>query len=128
MPGFFMRRTLIIVCISTNSYTASCIGIRPRIAAIMASMQFERIRDAILDQRHTLSEHAYEEMDDDHLDVLDVESAVLTGRIEQTLTKDPRGTRYVVIGTATDEATPVGVVVRFVEHDQLLVLTVYEVK
>lgn len=94
----------------------------------MASKQFERIRDAIIDQRYTLTEHAYEEMDDDNLDVLDVESAVLTGRLEQTLTKDPRGTRYVIVGTATDEATTVGVVVRFAEHDQLLVLTVYEVK
>jgi hypothetical protein len=94
----------------------------------MASRQFEHIREAILDQRYTLTEHAFEEMDDDHLDVLDVESAVLTGRLEQTLTKDPRGTRYVVVGTATDEVTTVGVVVRFVEHDQLLVLTVYEIK
>ena len=36
--------------------------------------------------------------------------------------------RYVVVGTATDEATPVGVVVRFVQRDELLVLTVYEIK
>ena len=38
------------------------------------------------------------------------------------LTHDPRGTRYVVVGTATDLETPVGVVLRFVEHDQLLLL------
>jgi hypothetical protein len=94
----------------------------------MASREFERIREAILDQRYTLTEHAYDEMDQDSLDVLDLESAVLTGRIEQTLTKDPRGTRYVIVGTATDEATPVGDVVRFVEHAHLLVLTVYEIK
>jgi hypothetical protein len=94
----------------------------------MASKHFERIRDAILEQRYTLTEHAYEEMDNDHLDVLDIEAAVLTGSIEQTLTKDPRGTRYVIVGTATDEVTTGGVVVRFVEHDRLLVLTVYEVK
>jgi hypothetical protein len=67
-------------------------------------------------------------MDEDHLDVLDVESAVLTGRLEQTLTHDPRGTRFVVVGNATDEHTPVGVVVRFVTDEDLLVLTVYEVK
>jgi len=94
----------------------------------MASTQYERIREAVLNQRYTLTEHAYEEMDDDNLDVLDVESAILTGRLEQTLTRDPRGTRYVIVGTATDELTTVGVVVRFVEHEQLLVLTVYEVK
>ena len=54
-------------------------------------------------------------------------SAILTGQIDQVLTMDPRGTRYVVIGNATDQATPVGVVVRFVEHDQLLIITVYEI-
>lgn len=94
----------------------------------MASRDLERIREAILDQRYTLTEHAYDEMDDDNLDVLDVESAILTGQVDQELTKDPRGTRYVVIGKATDQTTPVGVVVRFVESDRLLVLTVYEIK
>jgi hypothetical protein len=67
-------------------------------------------------------------MDEDRLDVLDVESAILTGRLDQTLTHDPRGTRYVVVGHATDERTPVGVVVRFVTLDDMLVLTVYEIK
>jgi len=94
----------------------------------MASRDLERIRNAILDQRYTLTEHAYDEMDDDNLDVLDVESAILTGEVDQVLTKDPRGTRYVVIGKATDQATPVGVVVRIVERDRVLVLTVYEIK
>jgi hypothetical protein len=93
----------------------------------MASRELERIRNAVLDHRYVLTEHAYEEMDDDHLDVLDIESAILTGEIEQVLTADPRGTRYVIVGHATDESTTVGVVVRFVEHDQLLVITVYEI-
>ena len=94
----------------------------------MAERELDRIRRAILDQRYTLTEHAYDEMDEDRLDVLDVESAILTGRLEQTLTHDPRGTRFVVVGRATDEQTPVGVVVRFVSGDELLVLTVYEIK
>lgn len=94
----------------------------------MASRELERLRNAILDQQYTLTEHAYNEMAEDNLDVLDVESAILTGEIDQVLTMDPRGTRYVVRGKATDQATPVGVVVRFVEHDQLLIITVYEIK
>lgn len=98
------------------------------VRSTMASRELERIRRAVLDQRYTLTEHAYDEMDDDQLDVLDVEAAILTGRVEQTMTKDPRGTRYVVVGMATDEATMVGVVARFVERDELLVLTVYEIK
>ena len=94
----------------------------------MASRDIERIRNAILDGRYTLTEHAYDEMEADHLDVLDVESAVLTGAIDKVLTEDPRGTRFVVMGHATDQETPVAVVVRFVELDQLLVITVYEIK
>jgi hypothetical protein len=94
----------------------------------MASRELERIRNAVLDQRYTLTEHAYDEMDQDRLDVLDVEAGILTGEIEQTLTHDPRGTRYVVVGKATDETTKIGVVVRFQERDELLVLTVYEIK
>jgi hypothetical protein len=97
-------------------------------AIFMASREFERIRNAILDHRYTLTEHAYDEMDEDNLDVLDVESAILTGQMDQVLTMDPRGTRYLVIGNATDQETLVGVVVRFVEHDQLLIITVYEIK
>ena len=94
----------------------------------MASREIERIRNAVLDRRYTLTEHAYDEMAEDNLDVLDVESAILTGEIDKVLTMDPRGTRYVVIGKATDQETQVGVVGRFVQHDQLLVITVYEIK
>jgi hypothetical protein len=94
----------------------------------MASRDLERMRNAVLGGRYTLTEHAYDEMAEDNLDVFDVESAILTGRIDQVLTKDPRGTRYVVVGNATDQSTPVGVVARFVEHDQLLIVTVYEIK
>jgi hypothetical protein len=94
----------------------------------MASRELERIRSAILDHQYTLTEHAYDEMAEDNLDVLDVESAILTGEIDQALTRDPRGTRYVVIGEATDRETRVGVVVRCVGEDQLLILTVYEIQ
>jgi hypothetical protein len=34
-------------------------------------------------KRYTLTEHAYDEMDEDNLDVLDIESAILTGQIDQ---------------------------------------------
>jgi hypothetical protein len=93
----------------------------------VSSRELERIRKAILDHQYVFTEHAYEEMEKDNLDAIDVESAILTGEIEKTMTRDPRGTRYVVVGAATDRETAVGVVVRFVEHDQLLVITVYEV-
>lgn len=94
----------------------------------MSQNVLNQIRDAILAGRYVLSGHAYDEMDEDGLDVLDVEAAILSGRVEQTLTRDPRGTRYLVVGTACDELTSVAVVVRFVEREQLLVITVYEIK
>jgi hypothetical protein len=50
-----------------------------------------------------LTEHAFDELDDDNLDVLDVEAAILTGQIDQVLTKDPRGARFVVMGKGTDQ-------------------------
>jgi hypothetical protein len=67
-------------------------------------------------------------MDKDNLDVLDIEAAILTGKIEQVLTDDPRGTRYVVVGMATNQRTKVGAVGRFVDEDQLLIITVYEIE
>ena len=94
----------------------------------MAHDDLERIRNAILDGKYTLTEHAYDEMDEDNLDVLDVESAILTRSIEKRLTHDPRGTRYVVVGEVTDQATRVAVVARFVKDDHLLVITVYEIQ
>lgn len=95
---------------------------------LMAVDILQRIRGCIEDHAYALSEHAYDEMDADSLDVLDVESAVLTGKVDRQMTDDPRGIRYVVIGTACDLTTQVGVVVRFVEGDQLLVITVYEIE
>ena len=38
----------------------------------MANRELERIRNAILDGRYSLTEHAYEEMEEDDLDVLDI--------------------------------------------------------
>jgi hypothetical protein len=93
----------------------------------MARTEIERIRDAVLNQRYVFSEHAYDEMAEDKLDVLDIEAAVLTGKLEQVLTHDPRGTRFVMHGVATDQETLVGVVMRFVQRDTLLVITVYQI-
>ena len=42
----------------------------------MSSKDMERIRNAILDHRYAMSEHAYDEMEADNLDVLDVEAAI----------------------------------------------------
>jgi hypothetical protein len=51
----------------------------------------------------------------------------LNGQIAKTEKNDPRGTKYVVRGLATDEETPVGVVGRFTDAGRYLIITVYEV-
>jgi hypothetical protein len=68
-----------------------------------------------------------EEMAEDFLTILDVEEAVLNGQVLRVEKDDPRGSKYVVVGTALDRQTPVGVVGRFVSSGQYLIITVYEV-
>ena len=85
----------------------------------------EAIQKAVLDQTYVMTPHAVFEMCVDKLDVVDVESAILTGTIERVFENDPRGTRFEVLGKATDLTTEVGVVVRFA--GPLLIITVYEV-
>ena len=74
-----------------------------------------------------MSAHAMEEMAEDGLDIIDVEQAILSGRMMLTEKSDPRGTKYVVEGIAMDQQTVVGVVGRFVNTGRFLIITVYEI-
>src|SRR5437016_2027907 len=85
----------------------------------------KRIRDRIRLRQYDMSAHASDEMAEDFLDILDVEQAVLNGRIVQAQIDDPRGTKYVINGIAADGLTQVGVVGRFTDLDRLLIITVY---
>lgn len=69
--------------------------------------------------------HAEEEMDDDGLTIVDVESAVLTGRITERQ-RDPRTRewKYVVVGASID-GDAVGVVGKLGPTGCLVVLTTY---
>jgi Domain of unknown function (DUF4258) len=87
----------------------------------------DRIRAKIQLQQYDMSAHAMEEMAEDFLTILDVEEAVLNGQIVRAEKDDPRGTKYVVVGTALDRQTPVGVVGRFASSGRYLIITVYEV-
>jgi hypothetical protein len=71
--------------------------------------------------------HAIEEMAEDNLDILDVEHAILNGRIAKVERDDLRGTKYTVKGLAVDEETSIGVVGRFTDAGRYLIITVYEV-
>jgi hypothetical protein len=93
----------------------------------MSRRLLETIRDAVIRGDYDLTRHAVDEMAEDNLDILDVESAILNGEIAKTETDDPRGSRYTIIGLARNERTEVGVVGRFAETSIYLVITVYEV-
>jgi hypothetical protein len=87
----------------------------------------ERIREKIRLLEYDMTVHAMEEMAEDNLDILDIEHAILNGQIARIEKSDPRGTKYVVEGSAVDEKIPVGIVGRFTTTGRYLVITVYEV-
>ncbi len=61
---------------------------------------------------------------DDDLESHDVEQVLLTGAITRRLTRDPRGTRYEVMGDTTD-GRQAAVVCRFLASGWLLIITAY---
>jgi hypothetical protein len=86
----------------------------------------EQIRQAVRDGYYDLTGHALEEMEDDDLVTGDVEHIILTGSLRQKMTKDPRGSRYVVDGRARN-GRKAEVVCRFVPSGRLRIITVYTV-
>ena len=87
----------------------------------------DRIRERIRKLEYDMTVHAMEEMAEDDLDILDIEEAVLNGRVVRSNRRDHRGTIYTVEGTALDGEKLIGVVGRF-SHANFLVITVYEIK
>jgi hypothetical protein len=74
-----------------------------------------------------MSVHAADEMAEDNLDILDVEQAILSGRVVRRQKDDPRGMKYVIEGLATDGTTLISVVGRFLDSERYLIITIYEV-
>lgn len=68
--------------------------------------------------------HFFEEMANDDLVFADIEKAIATGRIRRRFKRDPRGTRYEIVGTATDERQ-LAIICRLKETGKLLFITTY---
>ncbi|HHT9138205.1 MAG TPA: DUF4258 domain-containing protein [Candidatus Wunengus sp. YC60] len=68
--------------------------------------------------------HFFEEMANDNLTFPDIEMAILNGRINRKFTHDPRGTRYEIVGTATD-GRDIAVICRIKNTGKLLLVTTY---
>lgn len=84
----------------------------------------QRIRQKVTEKDYYISDHAEEELLNDELERVDIENAILKGRIEKKLTEDIRGTRYRIEGPARDGRI-IHVVCRFKELGDLILITVY---
>jgi hypothetical protein len=84
----------------------------------------QRLRQKVIDRAYYLSSHAEEEMYDDSLERSDVENAILKGKIEKRMTRDPRGSRYRIEGPALNGSL-IHVICRLDEDDNLRIITVY---
>lgn len=83
------------------------------------------IREKLLGQEYEFTiPHFFEEMADDNLTFADIEKAILNGRIRRKFTREPRGTRYEVVGRALD-GREIAVICRIKSTGKLLFITTY---
>ena len=62
-----------------------------------------KIRKKVVNKEYEFTiPHFFEEMANDGIIFPDIEMAVAHGRIRRKFTRDPRGTRYEIVGPATD--------------------------
>jgi hypothetical protein len=93
----------------------------------MPEAMLRRIRSKISAGSFDLTIHAVDEMAEDTLDILDIETAILCGKIIK-MARDALGrVRYTIRGIAADESGPVAIVGRFTESGRFLIITVYRV-
>jgi len=71
--------------------------------------------------------HAMEEMAEDDLDILDIEEAVLNGRVVRTRRYDLHSAKHTIEGSILDQERFVGVVGRLTATNRFLIITVYEI-
>ena len=83
------------------------------------------VRTAVARGRYLTTDHADSGMETDDLTILDVEHVIAHGKIRKKETDDPRGARWEIIGPAED-GREIGVVVRIMQADSILIVTVYE--
>ena len=83
------------------------------------------IRTAMARGRYITTDHADVGMETDDLTILDVECAIAHGKIRKKETDDPHGARWEIIGPAED-GRELSAVVRMMQPDSVLVITVYE--
>lgn len=93
----------------------------------MSKRILTRIRAAIRSETYDMTMHASEEMAEDALDIVDIETSILNGKLAKSEKDDPRGTRHIVHGAGSDRKAQIGTVGRFTETGRYLLITVYKV-
>lgn len=63
-------------------------------------------------------------MANDDLQLVDIEMVILNGKVRRRFTRDPRGTRYEVVGPSTD-GRQVAIICRLKDTGKLLFITTY---
>lgn len=91
----------------------------------MPQPSVSRIRDCIRSLKYVVSLHAAEELDDDDLTILDLETIILTGQI--TKRQRDRKTREVklVVRGHTIKGQAAETIVKFNQIGTLFIITVY---
>lgn len=92
----------------------------------MTTADLRRLQSAVVEGRYDLTQHAVEELADDDLDILDLESAVAAAILLRVQTDDARGARYTVAGPSVNGQRRVGVVGRFTDEGRFVVITVFQ--
>ena len=91
----------------------------------MADRTLPRFRDLVRQHRYVVSSHAAEELEDDELDILDLESIVLTGEIIERQKDHKTGeAKYVVRGITLANAVGCAVA-KFDSVGRAVIITVY---
>ncbi|MBI5038575.1 MAG: DUF4258 domain-containing protein [Nitrospirae bacterium] len=83
------------------------------------------IREKLRNQEYEFAlPHFFEELTNDNLIFADIEMAIANGQISRKFTRDPRGTRYEVVGPSTD-GRKIAVICRIKSTEKLLLITTY---
>jgi Domain of unknown function (DUF4258) len=86
-----------------------------------------RIRELIRSLQYVVTLHASEELEDDNLTILDLESIILTGQItERQRDRQTQEVKCVIAGTTLDDDTAEAVV-KIGPTSKLVVITVYRI-
>jgi hypothetical protein len=84
-----------------------------------------KIREKLAKQEYEFTiPHFFEEMADENLVFADIETAINNGRIGRKFIRDPRGTRYEVVGPAAD-GREIAIICRIKSTGKILFITTY---